>query len=142
MADPMGHTTRQPTLAAIALAVLNAPTFADEIHARINAASGGDTVIVHPGLYVEPIDFRHKEITVRSLDPENPTIVATTIIEAPKDDYLTLVTITYGTLSGFTIRGAYYYYEFSEGEFAAGITAGLVPKVKLAIRERATVAVP
>ena len=39
------------------------------------AAGDGDTVLVHPGTYIESaLDFEGKEIVVRGLDPEDPAL--------------------------------------------------------------------
>ena len=55
------------------------------IQAAINAASGGDTVMVLPGTYTgvgnRDIDFGGKAITVQGSDPNNPEVVAATIID-------------------------------------------------------------
>jgi predicted outer membrane repeat protein len=55
------------------------------IQTAIDAAVEGDTVILEPGIFTGPgnrdIDFRGKAITLRSTDPEDPCIVAATIID-------------------------------------------------------------
>ena len=55
------------------------------IQAAIDAAVDGDEVIIQPGTYTGQgnynIDFKGKAITVRSIEPENPSIVAATIID-------------------------------------------------------------
>jgi len=55
------------------------------IQAAIDAAVDGDTVIVADGAYTGPgnrdIDFLGKAITVRSIDPNDPNIVAATVID-------------------------------------------------------------
>lgn len=55
------------------------------IQQAIDAAFDGDEVIIEPGIYTGPgncdIYFRGKAITVRSIEPNNPAVVAATIIE-------------------------------------------------------------
>lgn len=51
------------------------------IQAAINAATTGDVLIVGPGTYVENINFLGKGITVRSIDPTDPSVVVSTIID-------------------------------------------------------------
>jgi len=56
------------------------------IQAAIDAATDGDVVVLQPGIYSGPgnrdIDFLGKAITVRSVDPDDPDIVADTIIDS------------------------------------------------------------
>jgi hypothetical protein len=55
------------------------------IQAAIDAARDYDTVVIEPGTYTgdgnRDLDFRGKPITVRSIDPNDPNIVAATIID-------------------------------------------------------------
>ena len=55
------------------------------IQAAIDNAINGDTIIVAPGIYRgagnRDIDFKGKAITVRSTDPDDPNIVAATIVD-------------------------------------------------------------
>ena len=85
------------------------------IQEAIDAAGTVDEVIVSLGRYVERIDFKNKAIVVRSTDPTNPAVVATTIIDGDLDgDPQTHegMVVNFGggegaatVLSGFTITG-------------------------------------
>jgi hypothetical protein len=61
------------------------PADFNNIQAAIDDANDGDTIVVQPGTYTgegnRDIDFRGKAITVRSTDPNDPQIVAATIID-------------------------------------------------------------
>ncbi|MHC4500202.1 MAG: right-handed parallel beta-helix repeat-containing protein [Planctomycetota bacterium] len=61
------------------------PADFNNIQAAIDDANDGDTVIVKDGVYKglgnRDIDFKNKAITVQSTDPNDPNIVATTIID-------------------------------------------------------------
>jgi hypothetical protein len=76
------------------------------IQAAIDAAVDGDLIIVHPGTYYENIHFDGKNITLRSLDPEDEAIVASTVIDGGQDGSVVTFEGTEGEvclLSGFTI---------------------------------------
>ncbi len=80
--------------------LLHVPVLADELHvptpnyptiqAAIDAGTDGDEVIVAPGTYEGTgncdIQFEGKAITVRSQDPNDPNIVAATVIKCGPDD--------------------------------------------------------
>lgn len=57
----------------------------DNIQAAIDNADDGDIIIVYPGAYTgagnRDIDFLGKSITVRSIDPNDPDTVNTTVID-------------------------------------------------------------
>jgi predicted outer membrane repeat protein len=52
------------------------------IQAGIDAAVNGDIVIVSPGTYYENINSGGKSITLRSINPIDPNVVAATVIDA------------------------------------------------------------
>jgi len=79
------------------------------IQAALDAAENGATltITVHPGTYTENVDFAGKALTLRSEDPEDPDVVAATIIDGDQDG--SVVTFdsaetNASVLSGFTIR--------------------------------------
>jgi len=77
------------------------------IQEGIDAAWEGETVIVAPRIYVENIDFKGKNIALRSTDPLDPAVVADTVIDGGESDsVVTFVGSENNTcvLSGFTIR--------------------------------------
>ncbi len=82
------------------------------IQSAIDDADNGDTIVVSAGTYQENINFLGKAITVRSVDPNDPNIIAATIIDGsnPADPNIgSVVTFNSGedvnsVLSGFTIQ--------------------------------------
>ena len=54
------------------------------IQSAINAAIAGDMVVIEADTYYERIDFLGKAITVRSANPDDPAVVAATIIDGSK----------------------------------------------------------
>lgn len=88
----------------------------DTIQKAIDAAGSGETIIVYSGIYEEKIKFNNKNITVRSTDPSDPTIVAATVIDGGGSG--TVVQFVSGDesiLEGFTIRNG------NSGGYGGGI---------------------
>ena len=86
---------------------INVPDDYFTIQEAIDAVSDGDVVIVGLGTYVENINFFGKTITVKSTDPNDPDVVAATIIDGNQVDIV--VTFNNGEspdsiLSGFTVQ--------------------------------------
>jgi parallel beta-helix repeat protein len=74
------------------------------IQRAIDDARNGDEIVVRPGVYQQKINFKGKNLTLRSIDPNDPAVVSETILIAYGD----VVTFSNGedancVLAGFTI---------------------------------------
>ena len=77
----------------------------DTIQEAIDAAVGTEAIFVCPGIYYEDIEFNNKNITVRSANPLDAAIVATTIIQGSgSDSVVKFVGGDTSVLAGFTIQ--------------------------------------
>jgi hypothetical protein len=76
----------------------------DTIQEAIDASHSGDTIIVCPGTYYENIVLDNKNITLRSTDPANLSVVSATIIDGGGSDSVVKIIDDASTLNGFTIR--------------------------------------
>jgi carboxypeptidase T len=80
------------------------------IQLAINYANDGDEIVVNPGVYHENISFVDKNLTLRSIDPNDPNVVAATVINI-EDLYQGPVITMSGSrnggclLDGLTITG-------------------------------------
>jgi parallel beta-helix repeat protein len=79
----------------------------DYIRHAINEAGPGDHIVAAPGIYFENINFNGNNLTLSSADPDDPNVVAATIIDG--DNHA--VTFAGGedescVLAGFTITDA------------------------------------
>lgn len=78
------------------------------IQEAINSSGSGQIITVRPGTYHENIDFKGKEVTLRSMNPDDPDVVAATILDGNFKG--AVVTFKNGegsgaVLTGFTITG-------------------------------------
>ncbi|MCK4358002.1 MAG: right-handed parallel beta-helix repeat-containing protein, partial [Candidatus Cloacimonetes bacterium] len=92
--------------------IINIPDDQPTIQAGINIAVDGDTVLVHPGIYFENINYDGKNITVSSLylTTQDTTYISQTIIDGNYDQYQLVLFLNGETenarLIGMTIRNA------------------------------------
>ncbi|MFH1146321.1 MAG: right-handed parallel beta-helix repeat-containing protein, partial [Pseudomonadota bacterium] len=91
-----------------------------------DAVIDGDTIILPSGTYYERIDFKGKAITVRSENPDDPSVVAATVLSGTGGSI-----VTFGSgegrdsvLIGITIHGG------SAGKGGAVFCSGSSPTVK------------
>ncbi|MAE68904.1 MAG: hypothetical protein CME06_00385 [Gemmatimonadetes bacterium] len=71
-----------PLLTGFALArTLDVPGDSETIAGAMDAAASGDTVLVHPGTYVEQLTFDAKGIVVTGTDPLDTLVVAATVVD-------------------------------------------------------------
>jgi hypothetical protein len=78
------------------------------IQDAIYEGTSGDEIVAKPGTYHETIDFGGKNLTLRSVNPEDPAVVAATVIDGGRRG--PVVTFESGErascmLRGFTIEG-------------------------------------
>jgi hypothetical protein len=101
-------------LSALAYAVERyVPNQYQAIQTAIDDSNNGDVVIVSAGRYYENINFKGKNITVQSQNPDDASVVASTVIDGSRPvnpDAASVVTFKTGetraaVLRGFTITG-------------------------------------
>ena len=101
---------------------LHVPADYSTILAAIETAKSGDLVIVNMGTYHENVDFLGKDITLTGTDPDDPAVVAGTVIDGGQvDSVIRISDCSTGSsrVMGFTIRngqsnkGGGIYCEFS-----------------------------
>jgi len=75
------------------------------IDAALEAATSGDIIIIGPGTYSGGTDITDRVVTLRSRDPNSPTVVAGTVIDCRFRAFNVFAgSYTHLTLSGLTIR--------------------------------------
>ncbi len=79
------------------------------IQEAIDAANDMDTVIVTTGTYTENIQFKGKNITLRSTNPTQTSVVQSTVIDGNQQGSVVTFegTETIATLTGFTVRSGF-----------------------------------
>ena len=88
-------------------AEVNVPNDYFIIQEAIDNSNSGDVIIIGPGTYYENINFMGKDITVRSTDPNDPDIVAATIIDGNQQDSVVIFNSgeeSNTVLSGITLQ--------------------------------------
>jgi len=83
----------------------------DHLRHAINEANHGDEIVFSEGVYHENINFSGKNITLSSIDPGNPAVVAGTVLAGNVSIAGPVVSFTTGedagcVLTGFTISGS------------------------------------
>ena len=105
ISDP--RATNNPHTVQVSLALIGTVGVPDDfptVQAAIDATREGDTIIVSPGIYHEMIDFKNKAITLTSFNPDDLSVVNSTILDA--EEYGQTVTVgSRGILTGFTVTG-------------------------------------
>ena len=110
---------------------LYVPSEYPTIQAAIDAASPGDTVIIAEGTYTgtgnRDLDFGGKAIIVQSTDPEDPCVVAATIIDCNgnvadphRGFYFHTGEDSNSIVSGLTIKNGYVYDANGGGIYCSG----------------------
>jgi hypothetical protein len=107
-ADPM-HIKAESVIAQTIENATTGQTYGS-IQQAINDAHSGDEIVVSPGVcqYLENINFKGKNLIVRSTDPNDPAVVAATVINGGHRGPVVTVSGTQETdclLAGLTILG-------------------------------------
>ncbi len=87
---------------------IHVPDDYNSIQAAIEAAKSGEIIVVSPGIYKENINFQGKNIAIISTEPDNPDIVAQTVIDGNNQGTTVIFNSGEGAearLEGLTITG-------------------------------------
>jgi len=113
-----------------------------EIERGIYATTYADTVIVKPGTYYENIDLTGDwGITLTSTDPNDPNIVASTVIDGNTNGAVVTFNNDCSVLTGFTITNGYTEVGFGGGIFCNGQCEEAAPTISHCIITRNSAAV-
>ena len=63
-------------------ATISVPSQYPTIQQAVDASLSGDTIVVHPGLYDETVLIDNKGITITGIDPDDPDVVESTVVQA------------------------------------------------------------
>jgi hypothetical protein len=77
------------------------------IRAAIDSATDGDEIVVSPGVYVENVNFRGKNVILRSVNPTDRSTVEATIVDGNQKGSVVTFAGTEtasAVLSGFTVK--------------------------------------
>ena len=89
------------------------PADFNSIQEAINSSQDGDSIVVEPGTYYENVVFNNKAVTLTSTEPDNSSIVGSTIITAISGYSVSFDVneVSDSVLRGFTVtgRGVYCY---------------------------------
>jgi len=105
--DGLEILRRSDPLGATLPGILHVPSGVPTIQEALVVALSGDEIVAAPATYRENIQFFGVDVILRSSDPENPDVVASTIIDGSGER--SVVSFTGGeseacALAGFTIR--------------------------------------
>ncbi|MHC4526562.1 MAG: right-handed parallel beta-helix repeat-containing protein [Planctomycetota bacterium] len=79
------------------------------IQRAIDEANNSDVIVASRGTYAESIDFLHKSLSVRSSEPNDVSVVESTMLDAPdKNSAVTFSDNPNSALAGLTILKAKY----------------------------------
>lgn len=97
--------------------IVSVPENYESIQAAIDAANNGDTIIVAPGTYRENLNFKGKSITLKSSNPLDSEVVASTIIAG--NNFGPVIVVNSGetgaVIQGFTITNGTYGFNAIDG---------------------------
>ena len=86
----------------------------------VYASTYADNVVVNPGTYYENITLSDRVITLTSTDPNDPCIVASTVIDGNENGTVVTFNNDCSTLAGFTITNGYTEVGFGGGIYCSG----------------------